>query len=417
MAREFIKKVARRYRPLALKLLALANFARGIPSYARLAFSAGHLRRNNISQRNRRVVFVSERPGQREAKLAFGLKKAGWDVILIHRERPRFADLSNFSALHVYRSPWEGVELAHKAEARLFHVFSPNCDDICVRMVQRKPGTVIVDFYDHFFSSADGIPALEARYAVDIARQRYCIERADAVCCRDLQMQYRRRETRLARGLPVLYFPEYCWDNMQPLEHHKDGGIHIAQIGWMGLETLGVMDVGCFEVLKLFVQAGCHIHIYLHPAFPSIGSAAFQVAFADYLNLSPELVHFHPTLPADALTEQISQHDMGFNIPNATVFDIPWKTHNPRHLRFAGSNRMFDYLDAGLLLLTCPQSVLVRRQFRPTGMLIDGLQLLKSGELEAELIRRRADRTSSARKALSIAENIHRLASFYERIA
>lgn len=419
MPSEFIKNIARRYRPTALKLLSKINAVRGLPSAARVVVFGRRLRTANIARRDRRVVFVSERPGQREAKLAFGLRQMGWDVIQLHREPPGFADRSHFSEFQQFSSPWHAVELAHRAKARLFHVFAPNCNDTCTRIIERKPGRVIVDFYDHFHAVADGIPALEARYAMDIARQRSCIEHADAVCCRDLQIRYGRRTTRIARGIPSIYFPEYCWNSIPLPAPRADDSIHIVQIGWMGFETRGVKDAGCFLLLEQFVRAGCHAHIYVHPTFPAMGSKGFETLFADYLELAATTgrMHLHQTVPADTLIGELSQYDFGFGLSNAMAYDIPWQTINPRRFPHCGSSRMFDYLDAGLGLLLSPQLKLMSRQFRFTGMAVDGISLLRSGHILKGLQRPLRDRALAAREQLSIRRHIHRLIEFYERVA
>jgi hypothetical protein len=415
---EFIKNIARRHRPVALKLLSLVNLFRGLPSAARLVFARRRANAANVISRDRRIVFISERPGQREAKLAFGLRHAGWDVTLLHRKPPSFDDRSDFTEFHRFSSPWHAVELAHRARARLFHVFSANCDDTCARIVDNKPGRVIIDFYDHFHPVADGIPELEVRYAVDIARQRHCIEHADALCCRDLQMQYDRRTTQIARRIPLIYFPDYCWNLTSFQDRHADSAIHIVQIGWMGFETRGVEDVGCFRVLKTFVNAGCHAHVYVHPASPPMGSKDFDSLFADYLRLAASTgrMHIHPTVSPDRLIKELAQYDFGFNITNAMALDIPWNTHNPRRLPFCGSSRMFDYLDAGLGLLLSPQLKLMAHQFRSSGVVLDAIALLQSKDILKSLRRPPRDRVAAAREQLSIRRHIHRLTSFYERM-
>jgi hypothetical protein len=416
---EFIKNIARRHRSLALRLLALVNSMRGLPMAMRVLVSGRRRRAANLIRRDRRVVFVSQRPGQREAKIAFGLRQAGWDVIQLHVEPPTFADLSNFSEFQQFSSPWHAVELAHRTKSRLFHLFAPNCDDTCVRLIDNKPGRVIVDFYDYFHSVADGVPALKTRYAVDIARQRHCIEQADAMCCRDLQMQYGRRETRFARGIPLIYFPEYCWNSTPLPPPRAEKPIHIVQVGWMGFETRGVDDSGSFRLLEQFVDAGCHVHIYVHPAFPAMGSKDFVALFADYLRLAEKTgrMHLHPTVPADRLIEEIAKYDFGFNLSNAMVLDIPWRTTNPRRFPYCGSSRMFDYLDAGLGLLLSPELKLMIHQFRITGMVVDGTSLLRSGHILEGLQRAPRDLVAAARERLSIRRHIRRLTAFYERIA
>ncbi len=403
---------------MALRMLALINSMRGLPMAVRVLATGRRRRAVNIIRRDRRVVFVSQRPGQREAKLAFGLRQSGWDVIQLHSEPPGFADLSNFRDFQRFSSPWHAVELAHRAKARLFHVFASYGNDTCLRLVDHKPGRVIIDFYDHFYPLADGIPALESMWAVDIARQRHCIDQADAVCCRDLQMQYGTRTTRPARRTPLIYFPEYCWDSIPLPAPRTDKSIHIVQIGWMGFETRGVEDSGSFRLLERFVEAGCHVHVYVHPASPPMGSKNFVTQFADYLRLADETgrMHLYPTVPADRLVEEIAKYDVGFNLCNAMVLDLPWRTTNPRRFPYCGSSRMFDYLDAGLGLMLSPELKLMIHQFRGTGMVVNGTALLRSRNILEGLQRAPRDLAAAARERLSIRRHIHRLTQFYARI-
>jgi len=149
-----------------------------------------------------------------------------------------------------------------------------------------------------------------------------------------------------------------------------------------------------------------------------MGSKDFENLFADYLRLAARTgrMHLHATVPSDTLIEELSKYDFGFNLINAMVLDIPWRTMNPRRLPHCGSSRMFDYLDAGLGLLLSPQLKLMIRQFSTTGMVVDGRALLRSGHILKGLRRASREHVGAARERLSIRRHIHRLTAFYERL-
>ena len=285
--------------------------------------------------------------------------------------------------------------------------------------MQNKRGRMIFDFYDYIFSIEDGLETPEAKEQW-IANQYFCVEAADAICARDLQMQYRRKETRLGRGKPLILFPEYCWNDSPLPERRADNEIHIAQVGWMGLETLGEVDVGAYRIFKSFVEAGCHLHIYLHPIYPAFGTAAFATAFADYLELGRKTgrVHIYPTISPEKLIAELAKYDFGAGVTNGLVFDLPWSHHNPARFPFCGSSRMFDYLDAGLGMILHEKLRFMYRTFRPYGVAFDASRLLNTSDLRAEMASRPdRDAFAHARRELSIGQNIGRLTQFYENLA
>lgn len=412
-----LKVSFRRYRALVLRLMRLAEFARGLPNAIRARRAHKALYASNLLQQGRKVVFVSEQPSWREAKLAFGLRRAGWDVILLHHRRPAFSDFSAFSDLIPFSTPWEGVELAHHAKARLFHVFTPNSDLTSTLMTTHKPGRVIFDIVDYFCSVADGFPSLRRKFAADIGSQAYCLSQADAVCARDLQLQYKRKRTRAARGKPVICFPEYCWNIDDLPEASPAECVRVVQIGWMGFERRNERDVGCLEVFRRLVQAGCEGHIYLHPSFPQRPSRDFEWLFADYLDLQAKTgrVQLHPTVPPEAIVSEISRYDLGLGMVNALTFDMPWTSHNPARMPLCGSSRVFDYLDAGLGLLLNRSNKFMFRTFSRYGVVFDGTELVRNGRLH-EVHKPPRDRIAAARAQLSIERQIGRLVQFYGQL-
>lgn len=392
---------------------------RGVLSRARLIFTRREQFKINITRRDRRVIFVSETPMQREAKLAYGLKRAGWDVIQLYRIKNALADFSSMAETRQFHSSWEAVELAHRAECRVFHNFSWIGDQTAVLLTDNKPGRVVFDFYDYVFSMADGVPEMARSRQAQVTRQAYCIERADALCCRDMQLQYRRKQTRLGRGKPVILFPEYCWNNQPLPEPRGDGEVRLVQIGTMGMETIGEEDVGSYRVFERLVEAGCHLDIYLHPYFPLPGTSAFEMLFREYLALqaSTSRVHFHPPVLPRQVVEEIARYDFGASVNNGLTFDIPWSQNNIARLPFCGSSRLFDYIDAGLGLILHRQLKFMCRIFRPYGAVFDATELIGEDDLKMALGKKPgAELIARARAELSIERNIGRLTAFYEKL-
>jgi hypothetical protein len=423
MWKEILKRYvpALRHRPTVLRLHALVDRIKGLPALTRAKISGKKVPRTvNVPNRERRVVFVSEMPLRREPKFAFALKRAGWDVILVQGARSKLADFSDYAEVQTFSSSREAVELVGKSGACVAHHFSPSFDSVSLRLVENKPTRIIVDFYDYFYGMADGKPHLEEKFALDIEKQRYCYEHADAVCSPDLQIQYNRKVTRLARGKPVICFPNYCWDQFPLPERRQSDEIHIVQIGFMEFEARSGEDVGTFRVVQALVAAGCHFHIYLHPNYPAIGTMGFNDLFRDYLSLQKEggRVHFHATVPTRELTQALTQYDFGLNMMNGPTFGIPLEHHNSKLLTLLASARQFDYLDAGLPTLCDGVLSFNRHLFGPFGAFLDGTRLIREMRIREALSKRPSrEQILKARAALGVERHIRRLARFYESLA
>lgn len=420
MWKEILKRYipALRHRPTVLRLHVLVDALLGIPVFLRERARRRCVAAPYLQKRQRRVVFVAEVPLRREPKFAYALKRAGWEVVLLHRQPLKFKNLNDFGEIHRYASPWHAVELAHAAKPQIVHVFANHFDTTTKCIVDHKWSPVVVDFYDIFEGIADASPEIQCSHALDIALQKYCITHADGVCCPDLQLQYNRRASGLARGKPTILFPNYCWDR-DPMSERKSGEIHIVQSGWTHLETLGFSDIGCFQIVHELVTAGCHFHLYCHPSY-RLDRRHFNDVFRDYITLGNETgrVHFHEPVPTDQLIEELSRFDYGLNMQNAASFGMEWRHENPRWLPLLASGRLFDYLDAGLGMLVDRILKFNWYLFRTSGALIDGTALLHSGQILDRLAERpNRERLLKARRALSVERQIHRLIAFYDAVS
>jgi hypothetical protein len=418
MLKEKLKRLipALRHRPTVLRLHALKDAVSGWPTMLRYRMRKAPTRAF-LPNRRKRICFISESPLRREPKFAFALKRAGWDVILVQGPKSRLRDFDDYAEVQNYGSSWEAVEMVRATGAPVAHHFSASFDPVSIRLVEEKPARVVLDFYDFFYGMADHRPGLLDLYSVDIAKQKYCYDRADGICTPDLQIQFDRRLTGVARGKPVLCFPNYCW-NQLPLPPRRDNGeIHIVQVGFLNFEAAHGEDVGSYRVVCDLVHAGCHFHTYLHPHFPPVGTPQFETLFVDYLRLAQQTgrVHFHHTVPTRLLAQELTRYDFGFNMMTGPTYGLPLEHHSPRLMPLIGSARLFDYVDAGLPFLSDGMMSFNRHLFGRA--FVDGTRLIEKGRIMEQL----RDRLSygemlDIRARLAVQGNIDKLIRFYERL-
>ena len=143
-------------------------------------------------RQSNQIVFVSDRPSSREAKLAHGLRQAGWQVVLLYKTPPAFEAARYFQHAHGYRDEWEALAWCARYRPVAFHVFSTWEFDVAARLVRHRPGKIVFDDYDVM------VGMLREEYVGrdfrrQVALERYCLENADGLCCRSLETQFAKR--------------------------------------------------------------------------------------------------------------------------------------------------------------------------------------------------------------------------------
>lgn len=374
------------------------------------------------AQQAKRVIFVSELPKIREAKLAYGLRQLGWEVILLHA-KPLNANPSRFfDACYSFTSPQEVLDFIHSNDCRLIHLFCAVVDETALTLIREKPGVIIYDTIDVF----DGM--LYFRHDV-MPAQRFCIEQSDAIVARDLQIPYSCRFSGTKRPRDILFFPEYCWD-FPPGEHRHslsfssrnlgNQEIHLVQAGWINVQAKAGTHQTYYDILSNFVMAGVHVHLYAHMMFQKEN---FTVEYGDFIQLGEKTgrAHLHDTLPFDQMPEELQQFHIGLSVvPQA---DLPGHSSrypkNAAHFASCGSARNTDYLDAGLPILSGQSLIFQNAVLRRYGMPIpfddrclkDPLKCLQpycTQETRRQVLAKRAPYT--------ITKQSPRLASFYNHL-
>lgn len=356
----------------------------------------------------RSAVFVSDVPRSREAKLAHGLKKIGWSVILLHREVPTFDANSYFTETHSYKTAWEALSLASEYSPVVFHLFSNWNYDVAAAFIKFKPGKIVFDDYDVMAGMVRDEIA-EQRYPGQLQQERFCLEHADGLCCRSLETQYAKKYLGYRyRGKRILMI-DCCWaDEMpvvQPKRDDDQSEVHIVFCGNLFDGDPSDPDPVNYQYDVAALLSSHRIHYHIYP--PTVRhSENLRQRVAVYLqsNGDPKYVHVHNPVPPDTLVAELSKYDYGLHILSREI-DGRSLTYADRKFRYATANKIFDYIDANLHILSHSglfQGKLATRYRSGT--------ILKS---LGDLLMAKQCRPTNTPRAFSLSQNIRRLVHYY----
>jgi len=303
------------------------------------------------------VVFVCDRPHPRIAKLGFGLKSLGCQVVLLHRNALPTADSARcFDETRHYNDPSEALQLARQFQPMLYHVFSSWNFDTAEMFMRNRPGRIVFDDYD-VISGVARPEFMAANYPGLQQSERYCLENADGITCRDLLLQTSKRELHYQIRGRVLYLPDCCWgDHADERSSGIDAdALHLVYAGNMAIEKNAASphprdNFYFLDFARDITSSGIHFHVYPSPSFTD----GFENTLSDHLELASRTpyYHVHRPLHADRLVAEISRYDLGLLSMWQETRDSN-KAYLPVIFSHSTSNKLFDYLDAGLGIVTC----------------------------------------------------------------
>ncbi|MFH1851423.1 MAG: hypothetical protein ABIA75_03685 [Candidatus Neomarinimicrobiota bacterium] len=379
----------------------------------------------HANRRQQRIVFISDRPRVREAKIGSALLKAGWEVVLLYKFEPNYDLPGYFTTHHKYTDFNQSLRLAKKYRAALYHVFTDaNDHNTAYNYCRYKPRRIVVDFIDTIVGIlSDEYLEQEGWRQSLIPLEKYIIEHTDGFCCRDLQIQVTAREGRYQRPKKAILFPEYCWDEelSQPVKKLSsiDGAPHVVLIGHFGIEKAGAIDTGYLDIIKALTAQGIHFHIYPHQYYYDVYYGdKFDGIFEDYINLERENPFFniHKPVRVEEITKEISQYDFGIHVVRAHLFGEDLRDYQITARKVGGSSRLADYIEAGLPVISQSGQYFFQFLFR-FGIMIDlttdNLHNIRS-ELLAMMNPETEARIAEIREYLSGDNQVGRLIKFYE---
>ncbi len=137
------------------------------------------------------VVVVCDRARGREWKLAIALRSAGRRVVLLHHRSATINARAHFDEVVPFRSPWEALRLVCELGPSVCHVMVNSDYRLAELLIQNRPGCVVVDSYDVIVGMYTEVYfETHHDFAAELARERYCLEHADGLCCRSREVEH-----------------------------------------------------------------------------------------------------------------------------------------------------------------------------------------------------------------------------------
>ncbi len=366
------------------------------------------------------VVVVSDSPRSREAKIAYGLQQSGWQVVLLYRQTPTFSNAKYCVDSRRYGDHWEALYLASHYYPVAYHVFA-NCRFMtAATLIRYKPGKIVFDDYDVMAGMLQPEFA-NTQYPGELELEKYCLENADGICCRNLETQYAKRHLGYRFKGPRLLFLDGCWDfaDIVPLSERDRGTVCATYCGNMNPEKIAPSPgFGDFLWLAKTLSSQ-EISFHLFPSAPD-WPGGFENAFSEYRALENETPYFtlHFPVKPDDLIRQLAAFHLGIHVLGSSMSTSDMPVYTKAKIRYGISNKIFDYLDAGLLIIVYEAQfhrfVLSRYGVGMTA----SMQLLGSmrelvTHLDWDELGRRASR---ARSAYAVSRNAGRLTRFYSTL-
>ncbi|MBN1827856.1 MAG: glycosyltransferase [Deltaproteobacteria bacterium] len=338
-----------------------------------------------------KILFVQEAPCIRNYKMATALRARGHSVTLAYTKAPlskMYPGLSDdvYSAcikLKDYRHLWDisrHYDIIHcHNEPDTLTVAALACQRPVVHDTHdlislRANGDLNLSFFEGIANRGASGRVYTTPYQMEEARRLYGIEGPSLV-----MYNY------VSRGdLPDEYLPKLS---------DRDGGIHIVYEGGIG----GNSHRNFIDLFTTLADHGVHIHIY-----PTAFSQQLGGLFAGY-----GTIHYYEPLSPKEIMRAMTQYDFG-------IIPFNLEKGNKRFLDSTIANKLFEYLAAGLPVLTSPLATYIDYfETNPVGLIFNTAEEIIGNISRLTEMREKID---FARQIFTYENEIHRLERFYRQI-
>jgi hypothetical protein len=370
----------------------------------------------------RLVVFVSDAPRYREAKLATALKDSGWEVLLLSKRAPVGETAACYSRTERYKDAWEALELAARHRPIVYHVFSNWFYETGAAFVRARPGKIVFDPND-ILAGLIKPELLQSHYPGETRLERYCLENADGICCRCMDTQYVKKHLGYRFKGKRLFYPDFTVgvppesQDRPPLE-----GIHVIHMGSIAIRRHQPLEEGYHweDIAEALSRGGVHFHLYGGGNVPRV---PYEDLYADYLALQQktEFFHLHRELPMTALIGEMRRYTFGVLLAGTRLHlgehdEVSTKARYDHTL----PSRIFEHLAGGLPVVLHEGRFLFWFTKRlgkavavDSGFLDRPLEWLK----ERLPTPKEKQKLSQAWKQVDVKTHIQRLIRYYESVA
>lgn len=305
-----------------------------------------------------KVAVVTQQPDPREAKLGQAIRELGGEPHLICRDAPNFKAEGIFASVYRYETPWQALRIGEQIAPHIFHLCVQMNYDVAQVFVAHRPAPVIVDSYDLLTGMwTDEYFANNPSLSESRAMERFCLEQADALCNRGLQVQVLKRQYGFDTPRRNLFWPEYCLNNrsLSPKLSAGDGKLHVVYSGVIHPE-----DNPHDWLAEILDSYGVHFHIY--PIGGPSDEDGFRDRFRRYVELEGELEHFHLHRPVsnEAWLDELAKYDVLIHVLRFLFFKYTGEHYTHHKLKLTWANKWADAQDCNVHYLTHDFMLLAR---------------------------------------------------------
>jgi len=316
-----------------------------------------------------------------------------------------------------YGDAWEALEKASAYSPVAYHVACTWGFRMAARFIRFRPGKVVFDNSDQLAGHVRS-PYLSGQYSGQLRLERYCLEHAQGIRCRDMSTQLARKSLGYRiRGKRILFL-DYAWGLRNPTaEESPREPLSVSFCGSLVLEKKAPEKkyLHYLDTFKKLSQAGIPVHVY-----PGISFRQGQGVddFSEYLEWAAACPSFklHDPVAPEEMSRELARYEFGVYVWGNRFHlrdDDPMNKIQRRDWELG--SRFLDYAEAGLVILTHDgrfPAWLVRR-YRIGVVVEDGIlanpkEWLTRNRLPAP--------TSPVRDLWTMPRQIQRLERFYESL-
>lgn len=368
---------------------------------------------NSKERNNKKIIFAVGDLSPRVIKIAKALQQVGYEIKVFISPRAMVRDVckNGLKQLNISYVVCECIEeFMYRIileKGKLLHLFTyienVTVDSILIQYKELFP-PIIYDEYDIH----NKMYAFTEKNMLE--KEKYCLENADGICNRGFEIDYLKELGFYVKG-KVIQFHDFCNDGVVEFDK-EDSELSLCYVGGVATEReYPDASFSCIlELAEKCEKEGCHLHIY-----PSIWD---DERYNDYIELDRKSLffHFHKPVPTEKLQYEISKLDYGIMPIKKDFYDREINGYYKKEKYiYCTTNKLFDYLDAGMPIIT-PWSIKLVQYLEPMGVVLNWA--IEDYDFD-ELRRRKKGLREKAKKAkdkLQMKNNIRDLISFYDSL-
>lgn len=374
------------------------------------------------------VVFIVDYLKPRIIKMGNSLRKKGYRIILfLNRKQKRKVDKEIYFCDRMCFFNEEDLEHLYIKclwyRPLVYHIFcESNAPEWAVYLIERKNriGKIIYDQYDVYRGFVTD------RFDQNAKREKYCLERADGLCCRMFETQYLKQKFHYQFKKRILFF-DYCWNTFHFMPAQRKDKIKFVYGGRLlsaatynsGFMKLYKIERSGFKYITETVQnVDGKFTIIPTEEISNRGFAFFRELKREFSCLEimqpmkfRDLIKYESEFDYGIDCVELKK-DMDRSCSDKETFYVE------REHRYYATNKYFDYLDAGIMPIYGRKREMFGRYLARYG----GAVYCALEDMPSQMNRLKEDRKKNRKAAreaceiFSVDSHIKRLIAFYQEV-